>query len=325
MSKKAFVVLVFGGVFQTFIPDYILFSQTAYPDTEVIVLFADKKINRCVKKGLDILKDNNFKFTIFNIYDTIKKSGIRNTSFFRAALRWVIDIPYFNKFDEIYIGDIDLLIMKEKDDLFTQHRKHSEFLNLPYSDIVRQERVIKTTLLKKIKYSLIFKIKGFKNVWATPKYVVTTEMTGLRYIKVKEYFEKVSINFEKYKNLLDSYFSNNDTGYPFYIPTFNDQQLLYMLMKDSFGGVPKSSNNDGIECTETNSFSYRPHHGVHLKIFHNNDFETIRRIGTSKAYLGYYKEFKKIYKTPLWEQLSVSRNKYYRKILKNMINFIETL
>jgi hypothetical protein len=86
------------------------------------------------------------------------------------TLRWIVTQRNFTEYDNIYIGDVDILICKENPSLELQHINHCEEINLPYSNIVRP-------------YS-------------------ANRLSGLHFIKKEEYYKALSSIINKYSRLL---------------------------------------------------------------------------------------------------------------------------
>ena len=73
--------------------------------------------------------------------------------------RWLIPPKYFNGYEYLYFGDIDFLIVPEKEDFFTMHVNHMRETDLPFSNAIRPH---------------------------------TSRLTGLHFIEKEKYFEIVS-------------------------------------------------------------------------------------------------------------------------------------
>tara|TARA_B100000809_G_scaffold264691_1_gene321216 strand:- start:1903 stop:2643 length:741 start_codon:yes stop_codon:yes gene_type:complete len=54
------------------------------------------------------------------------------------ALRWVTYDPEFEEFDCVFIGDVDMMILRESPDICQSHLDHCRQFNLPYSNLVRR-------------------------------------------------------------------------------------------------------------------------------------------------------------------------------------------
>ena len=333
MKKRAFLVQVSGIKYESFLPDYIFFSHRAYPDSTVIVLY-EEKLNKKTLKSLEFLESLGCRFILkqidFRSYlkmdQTIRKRFIyRTTGVFKCCGRFLIDLPEFHEFDEIYIGDVDLFIMKENSNLFEQHYIHSQFLGVPYSDILRKPFYFKLTFKKELRYILRYGLPFFKSKKNKPTSFYLNKMTGLRYIQVTEYFEKVSPYFEQFINLFGSLFSSQkqiDSEEVLTLYSFDDQQIVCLLMEKSFGSLPKSSNYDGIDKHDPKSYDYRPHHGIHVKLFYNS--KTINsQIVRSQDYHEYLIQFKTLLVDKQFKTLSSFRYGLCRKLMNNLIKYLD--
>lgn len=333
MKKRAFVVQVSGVKYESFLPDYIYFSHKAYPESAVIVLYEEELIKKTISAlnflrsiGCEIiLKKVDFREYLKMDTSLRKRFIYRTTGVFKCCGRFLIDIPEFHKFDELYIGDVDLFIMKEEKNLFDEHYIHSKFLGVPYSDILRKPFCFEYSFRKRIKsfikYGKYYKI-SFKN---KPKKFYLNKMTGLRYIQVDEYFKKVSPLFKQFIDMFDCLFSSSASeidNEEILTPTsFDDQQIVCLLMKKAFGFLPQHSNSDGIDEHNPESFDYRPHHGIHIKLFldlaHINE-----RIVFSNDYKNYLIQYKRQLTDDDYVRLSSYRFGFCKKLTNNLLKFI---
>lgn len=326
--KSAFVALAAGKKYQTFIVDYILFAQTAYPDVDVIILHTNK-IQKKVLLGLEILakKGHNFKLILVNEkkYLGFSKLSIK-CSQIRRSLRWLIDLPVFHLYDELYIGDIDLLIMKEDSNLFEMHREHANYLRLPYSDIVRQSyEIYKPSKLKGVLYFIKYGLVGLINYLNCPEKQKIQAMTGLRYIKVKEYYSALSPILSKYYNLLaNDFYQNKNLLSRYNLCTFSDEQILFDIMHDTFGFVPKESSNKNVLCIDPKSYDYRPHHGLHIGLF-RKEKPKLTEFLTSELFYSYLTQFHQMMATDIFSKTSISRSIYYKNSIKRIMDFSKKL
>ena len=332
--KSGFVVQVSGKRYQSFLIDYIFFAWRAYSNSTVIVLY-DRSFSKKTKDGLKYLEGIGCKFVL--IKTDFKKLFFKKTTLFKNYLytrnisfrqcgRFLINHPVFHEFDELYIGDIDILISREEENLFKQHRIHSELLKMPYSDIVRKSRKKSNkgfvySIKCFLKYGLIF----FKQKRKYKNDIIIHEMTGLRYIKVDEYFKKVNNNLYKYINLIGGLFDDDDLYQKYTISTFSDQQILYSLMMSSFGSVPEESNDDGIDSSNPMSICYRPHHGIHLKMFYSKSILKLNLNNLeTKNYKHYLKDFVEVYYSSEYVELSKYRFGKCKNQINRMVKYLKS-
>lgn len=333
MQRRAFVIQVSGKRFHSFVLDYIFFANKSYPDADVIVLL-DGIFSKKIENGLTFLKNCGFKFKIFKTHfssmfkmdkNIFKRYMYWRNASFKQCGRFLIKHPCFDDYDCIYIGDADILIVPEDKDLFEQHEKHASFIGFPYSDILREEIKKNNSGFKySIKCFLKFGFPFIRCKSNNPSTFCVNEMTGLRYIRVKDYFKAVEPNFEFYRDLIASSFEKKDKYQTYTISTFSDQQILFSLMMKSFGSVPERSSTDGIDETNPNCVSYRPHHGIHLKLFKNKEcISQNTKIIYSKSYSMYYRAFLMLSTDPVFLELSKFRQGPCKKQILNLINFLK--
>lgn len=325
--KQAFVALASGTKYQEFIFDYIFFCNKAYPECDVIIIHTNK-LKKKYLESIKFLEKMEFRFkTIFldeEKYLALNKM-IKKSSQVRRSLRWLIDLPVFHEYDEIYIGDIDLFIMKEEKNLFTSHRIHSEFIKLPYSDIVRKEQPIpQFNFLLKIAYILKFGKLGIVNLKNQKNFQPSYSMTGLRYIKVEPYFKCVSKNIKSYIDKFSvDFFQKQNQNNKYNLCCFTDEQLLCDLMLDSFEFIPKQCTSNISICDNENSFNYRPHHGIHVGMFRktipNNSFVN------SELFYSYLLQFNKLQNDPVFKYNEKNRSSKYKKEIQRILTLSKKL
>jgi uncharacterized protein YcgL (UPF0745 family) len=119
------------------------------------------------------------------------------------------------------MGDVDILILPEQVSLLDYHKEQMERLELPFSNMVR----------------------------ADDRGMPTSRLTGLHFVKVDGYFEKVDPIIRQIwedEHFRDVYLSGLD----------RDESFLYKLNKDAF-------NNFNEQVL---SKAGRPWHGIHVGI-----------------------------------------------------------
>src|SRR5690606_17560356 len=104
-----------------------------------------------------ILYDNFYADRI-----SFKKYKIKNGGGFKL-LRFLIPHNYFIDYDYVYFGDIDIMILKERQSLFDYHREQAKLCQVPFGNKVR----------------------------LLPEGGLSKRLTGLHFVLVKPYFEKV--------------------------------------------------------------------------------------------------------------------------------------
>lgn len=190
-----FCVSVFGE-YRSYIPVYIYSILKSYPDAYVKILL-EKTLSVEIKNLLRLLPYKNYV-----VKENYWQDNFSN-KFEKKARRWMIPESEFDTFEYAYIGDVDFLIVKEKPSLLELHIAHCNKIGLPFSNEIR------ITEKKRI--------------------------TGLHFIKVKEYYAALKIDKSKWKGK-------------------SNEEILYLIIEDSF---PDFKEKLAIEI-------YRPHHGFHL-------------------------------------------------------------
>lgn len=188
---KTCINIVVDNVYQKYAPFYVYFVQRSYPEYFVKVFF-NGKMSNSYRQAFNLVKTDKVEYleNFFKGYPT-------HSTQLKKCLRWVIPYSHFDGFDNIYIGDADMLICREDPDLATQHLEHAHNQNIPYSNVVR---------------------KG------------TQRMTGLHFM-TRDYLEKTQSSFEIYcKKFKSLKFRNYNQSNP-KIGNCSDEPFLYDIIK----------------------------------------------------------------------------------------------
>lgn len=203
LEPLCFSSFVFGD-YQKFIPYYIYSVYKAYPQAFVKVFLEDKLFEE-IKNVLDFIKDNaGFKFEIvelntsFSSYEKFKMRG----SGAKTMIRWLLDSSFYPESEYIYIGDIDIMFLKEEYSLLDFHISQANKINLPFSNKVRIDQL-----------------------------GITTRLTGLHFIIKEPYFNKVN-------PILKQLLSNESFLENYLIGLERNESFLYKLNMDAFDFNP---------------------------------------------------------------------------------------
>lgn len=226
---------VVNKTYQKYIPLFVYFCLKSYPEYGIRILLTEK-LNQNYR---DIIKELQKLSNDFKFYEECF-AGYSKTGQQLKTLRWIIDEDYFKGYDNVYIGDIDIFICKETPSLEKQHLNNCKVFGLPYSNIVR---------------------KSDKK-----------RLSGLHFMKKKEYYNIMRSIIEKYSLLLKRGKLNS----------YGNEEILYNMIEKSNLGFPDSQ--------------WRPHHGIHVGIWRKG-FSTISEakwgdIGGRNAYKKYYMFYK---------------------------------
>lgn len=191
--KKPLCISVFVfGDYTRYIPYYIYTMLRSYPDYYVKVFSRDRLPNN-VKTCLDLIKQkvsSNFE---------IKQQYMRNIKLpdpqVGKALKYIMPYDEYAEFDNVYIGDVDFIIIKEKPSLLEGHLKNCKRSGLPYSNQVRPN---------------------------------TKRLTGLHFFRVDNYYKKMNPVIEHYRNHLDELYKELKTY-------STNEQFLYNLVAQGAG------------------------------------------------------------------------------------------
>lgn len=315
MNKMCMVGYNFGEKYQGFIPFYIYSTLKAYPEYDVLV-FSGTKINQQVKRSL-ILLEGMGNFEVIENYDFgVNFEDILDYGYYKQALRWLFYDERFEKYESLYIGDIDILILKEEDDIYTQHMKHCKVLDLPYSNYRRAIAKKESFSIKEIVYYTLTLNKKMITRKLNKNVILENRLSGLHFIKTSEYYRKVKPFFNSYLNILTGKEIRNDL--------FNDEAILFDLIEKSGVGLPPvSPNSPDLDNKNAENIAFRPHHGIHLGIFKNKKTQmNQRQVLQSYVYKNYYSQYSELKNNDsIFIELLNYTSPFTKRIFDNMENY----
>jgi len=164
MDNKLCISTIVDRVYQKYIPMFLYFCLKSYP-TYGIRLFLTESLDEKYRNIVNELRD----LGTIEIVERYGKEFPKTIHHELKTIRWLFKASDFNGYDYVYVGDIDIIICREKDPLLDQHLKHCADINLPYSNSVRLN---------------------------------SKRLSGLHFIKKNEYYEKMDDIIQKYRLLL---------------------------------------------------------------------------------------------------------------------------
>lgn len=191
MQKNAFVVYVFGA-YEKYINYYIYFINLNYPNDDVVIFYQGNLSPKI--KSIAIEFDNVILYE--NVFDQYEKIGGGGPK----LLRWILPEEYFENYKYVYIGDVDILVLKEKESLFDFHSNQMKNFKTAFSNRVRP---LKEGGLSK-------------------------RLTGLHFIDVKPYYKAISTLAQKLRE--DTEFQNI-----FLNGLKRNEEVLYKIVKTAIG------------------------------------------------------------------------------------------
>ena len=129
--KQLCLVAVVNDGYQEYIPPFVYFALYAYPDYEVII-YLDGALRPEVDGCLRSIREMGD----FDVRPLVYRYDRGDAQAFKS-LRWVLYDEDFAAYENVYIGDIDVLLAREAPSLCARRVQHSEAIGLPYSNRVR--------------------------------------------------------------------------------------------------------------------------------------------------------------------------------------------
>lgn len=200
--ENAFSTFVFGS-YERFIPYYILSIKENYPDEDIIIFYAGQ-LDVSIKKFTERYGES------VSIYESFYEEHLKKIENYKIKggsnklFRFLIPGNYFKKYKNVFFGDVDILILKEKKDLFNFHLLQADSNNIPFSNKVRQ-------------------LPNSKKL--------STRLTGLHFVKTNEYFLKID-------PIIDRFLSSENYRNKLLRDVKRDEEFLYKINMEAFDFDP---------------------------------------------------------------------------------------
>ena len=196
MTNQAFATFVYGG-YHKFLPFYTYCINKTYPEAAIVVFYLGGSLPANVKA---ILENNS---TVF-LYDdfTMEDAWLeqyKHRGAVKQSLRHLLPVSFFEAYDEVYMGDVDILMLKEHESLFKFHKKQAEKHRLPFSNKVR----------------------------VLPDGTPSKRLTGLQYIITKLYYDKM-------QPVIDLVMQDQTARDEIFSKSERNEEVLYYLCEKAF-------------------------------------------------------------------------------------------
>lgn len=323
MNKKlCFATYVFGTKYHSFIPLYIYSILKAYPDYDVRI-YTDTVLSKELQNDLSYLQDMG-NFTI--ICDSLNHIPLTEQALqydqISKCIRWLYIDKEFYQYDAVYVGDIDIFIIKEAMSIMEQHILHCEALDTCYSNFPRAKEISKSSI-----NCLRFVTKyGFRETLKFLKSDSTIyKLSGLHFFKTKEYLSRVEPLTGKYIQELNLLAKGKSKKWN--LCSFNNESLLYALVKEAGFPIPEIKEITAYEIlsqTDPDKQYFRPFHGLHLGLWRKNNDGCISgdpSIMLHELYGQYIHEFDNMYHSEPLLLTLMQREQYSNEIVNNMLEY----
>jgi len=249
---------VSGEKYAHYIPFFIHSVIKSYPEYYTVISYKQDKLPDVVENQLKMLDQTKFKVRKGQAEFYPDDPDVCKT------LRWVMTPPEFELYENIYITDIDMLILRENTNLLDKKLKLcEEDNNLCYSNSIAVDD------------------------WVTRG----KRMTGIHFFKSKKYLKKMYPIMEKYKEILregmPKHFYNAALGK-------NDNQMALRIMIEE-AGLPMPGNltfeynglhvgHSRVKGRWDDLFKYDHCHKAYLNTFKNIVYDDIFKKMLNETY-----------------------------------------
>jgi len=254
--KNAYSVFVFGD-YDIFLPYYIYSIEKAYPDTDIVIFYNDtisvKVKNYIQTKSFVILYENFYKeYSFFNKYKMRGGGGL-------TLLRYLIPGKYFKNYTNVYFGDVDVFILKDKENLFSFHEKQINKAGYPFSNRVRK----------------------------LPNNEPSKRLTGLHFVCVKPYFKQMD-------QIINEILDNEIFREKVISNVIRDEEFSYLITKKIFQFNPGALINNKSPLHGFHLGVFRGNKTIHPHEIRDNTLMTYKEIKSQFTFHMKEKEMKKI-------------------------------
>lgn len=285
----AFVGFSYGPRYGQFLPLYAETVLRRYPDAGLL-LYVDRVLDKATASQLaeivdrhraDVRLRENYSFGLSaNAFASLPSQG-------KQAMRWLFNDEAFAEFDNIYLGDIDMLMLDEPVNLEEAHLEHCEVLGLPYSNYLRVQHVGGRSSMRAVLGSLRRgDLKTARHGLRALDPHVVRRLSGLHFVRVADYYSRVQPHFDAFRRQL--YDTRSE-------PVNNEQVLYDLTVAAGFASLPVCTTTPDLDPTHSELPAFRPHHGIHLGIFRsNNPIASHPQVLASDVYASYYKSYREL-------------------------------
>lgn len=206
--RVCFSAFVFGDYYN-FIPFFIYSVKKKYPGVGIKLFFYDQNKNIYNQK-LRNFNSNDVEIVYLPNVPIVFRENNGAKPISKAQMlksqRWLLKSDYFKDYDYVYVSDVDILFSGNKD-LLKSFQENFELYQLPFSNKVR-----------------------FRDNYNQIR------LTGLQFMKLKEYFEIIDQYIDRFRENTEyrKHLLNNVTG---------NEHLLYNLVLDAFHFNPDELRN----------------------------------------------------------------------------------
>lgn len=293
-NSLCIVAWVYGKKYQGWIPLYVYSIVRNYPQYDIVICL-DSILNPAVRNMLN--EDlNNANYRI--IENTELEQEYCDSDMIKRCYRWLWNNEEVtNKYEYIYIGDIDMYIEKEEPSLLRQHVDDMKNTGLIYSNSLR---------LRFRDY-----IYATKSVKCAHNYLM--RLSGLHFVKSRDYYKKVSFaqeyikrKIKKRSRLFEKLFFRDD------------ERCLWIINAIARMGFPPKSY-------EIDDKAFRPLHGVHFAV--GREMESYRKLfafnqAKNNEHYMLFQNFAKDYnEDPKMRRIIHNSTYYVWKIINNTCEF----
>lgn len=315
MSRVCMTTFIHGKKYQTFIPLFIYSVKKAYPEYDII-LFISGRLCKNIRKQLEMLKPLG-KFEVRENQLTELKIS---TPFEARTARWILPYEALKQFEYVYVVDIDIFYIKEPIPLHKQHLMHMKFLDLPFSNIIRNYKA--KAFSPKLIYQRL-RDTGPSHFFKFLRSGILSakQLSGLHFVQVDPYYQLVQKSQKELADVIaDKSYRKNALN--------NDEALLYeMVSKAGFDMSKLGTIKNSVEMLDffnPRRAEFRPHHGIHLGIFRaRKSYLPKDPVLKSKEYEHYIKIFETFLHDKLFCDLLIAARNPLRKMVERLVEFYE--
>lgn len=313
---------IFGEKYQEYLPLLLYSIKKSYPEYNPVIFLHDE-IKEDLKNRLKLVKKLGC-FTIKEKYFYNIKKLKRSQG---KALRWVLRDEIIKEHDYVYFIDSDIIYIREPTALHIQHIKHMDLLDLPFSNIMRRKvnnnRSLDTLDSRYNCYGIKNAVRNFLKGT-----VIENRLTGLHFVRTKDYFPKIRSAQRKYEKLLSS------KEYLKYFQGLSDEPILYQICKESGFELEnlylkpiKDENRDQEKFLQRYDYdnfdqrNFRPHHGIHLGMFRDEPEGFSKILADSDTYEYYIQKLKKYLEDQTFVRIIEESNSMVSRQLNNLFEY----
>ena len=273
-NNKLLLTMFVSGRYEEYIPFFLYFAQKAYPEYYSLIIY-DGQLSRYIQRAIKPL--DRAKYRIKEVDFKLKnESDIK-------FMRWLYIPSEYFKFENVYIGDVDIWLMREKPALLEKHLAICEREKLPFSNTCGIDDP---------------ETRG-------------NRVTGLHFFRMYDYMKSMKSFINHYNYLFNH---NNVEAFKNDVLSgkYDNQKALYVLLQHAFKTIPNHTD-----------FYYHGFHIGHSRVPGRWKQLLENSPTKEADYQAYYEQLKPLMQTEIYRDMYDNAADFVQNEIDEMVKELE--